>query len=98
MAMIGRNAAVAEIGQHRHQLEGPSPSPPGSDCMPILLSGAHSRVDAFLNWADDYFHHDRAADLELDGTPSRIAWADDAAGSPDHRPPRSRSTQPRSAH
>ena len=23
MAMIGRNAAVAEVGAHRHQIEGP---------------------------------------------------------------------------
>lgn len=82
MAMIGRNAAVAEVGAHRHQVEGPVAFAAWLGLHAILLSGAHSRVDAFLNWADDYFHHDRAPDLELDGTTNRIAWADDAADRP----------------
>jgi NADH dehydrogenase len=75
MAMIGRNAAVAEIGAHRHQIEGPIAFTAWLGLHAILLSGTHSRVDAFLNWADDYFHHGRAPELELAGTPTRIAWA-----------------------
>jgi len=82
MAMIGRNAAVAEVGRHRHQVEGPIAFAAWLGLHAILLSGAHSRVDAFLNWADDYFHHNRAPDLELAGTPSRIVWADDASDRP----------------
>jgi len=39
-----------------------------------LLTGIDSRVDAFLNWADDCIHRDRSAGLQLDGTPSRIGW------------------------
>ncbi len=82
MAMIGRNAAVAEVGVHRHQVEGPIAFAAWLGLHAILLSGVHSRVDAFLNWADDYFHHERAPDIELEGTPGRIAWADDAADRP----------------
>ncbi len=82
MAMIGRNAAVAEVGARRHQVEGPIAFAAWLGLHAILLSGTHSRVDAFLNWADDYFHHDRAPDIELEGSPSRIAWADDAADRP----------------
>jgi NADH dehydrogenase len=83
MAMIGRNAAVAEVGAHRHQVEGPIAFAAWLGLHAILLSGVHSRVDAFLNWADDYFHHARPADLELGGTtPGRIAWADTAADKP----------------
>lgn len=82
MAMIGRNAAVAEVGVHRHQVEGPIAFAAWLGLHAILLSGMHSRVDAFLNWADDYFHHGRAPDLELEGTPSRIAWADDDSDRP----------------
>ena len=82
MAMIGRNAAVAEVGAHRHQVEGPLAFAAWLGLHAILLSGVHSRVDAFLNWADDYFHHDRAADLELGGTTTRIAWADDVPDRP----------------
>ncbi len=77
MAMIGRNAAVAEIGPHRHQVDGPIAFAAWLGLHAILLSGTHSRVDAFLNWAEDYFHHNRAPDLELAGTSSRIAWAVD---------------------
>jgi NADH dehydrogenase len=82
MAMIGRNAAVAEIGPHRHQIEGPIAFAAWLGLHAILLSGAHSEVDAFLTWADDYFHHERSVDLELDGTPDRIAWADAAEDRP----------------
>jgi NADH dehydrogenase len=76
MAMIGRNAAVAEVGEHRHHLEGPLAFVAWLGLHVVLLSGVHSEVDAFLNWADDYFHHGRAPDLELDDAVGRIAWAD----------------------
>ncbi len=82
MAMIGRNAAVAEIGAHRHQVEGPIAFAAWLGLHALLLSGAHSKVDAFLNWADDYFHHDRAADMAVVGTATRIAWADDGTDRP----------------
>ena len=82
MAMIGRNAAVAEVGAHRHQVEGPIAFAAWLGLHAILLSGVHSRVDAFLNWADDYFHHERAPEMELGGTPTRIAWSDDSADRP----------------
>ncbi|WP_395729080.1 NAD(P)/FAD-dependent oxidoreductase [Nakamurella sp.] len=82
MAMIGRNAAVSEIGKHRHHLEGPLAFVAWLGLHAVLLSGIHSQVDAFLNWADDYFHHDRAADLELADKVGRIAWADDEADVP----------------
>ena len=82
MAMIGRNAAVAEVGAHRHQVEGPIAFAAWLGLHAILLSGVHSRIDAFMEWADDYFHADRAADMELGGTPSRIAWPNDAEDRP----------------
>ena len=82
MAMIGRNAAVSEIGKHRHHVEGPLAYVAWLGLHAVLLSGMHSQVDAFLNWADDYFHHDRSADLELEDSVGRIAWADDDADAP----------------
>ena len=82
MAMVGRNCAIAEVGPHRHQIEGPLAFAAWLGLHAVLLSGAHSRVDAFLTWADDYLHRDRSADLEIDGQPSRIAWGDDRADRP----------------
>lgn len=82
MAMIGRNAAVAEVGRHRHEIHGPVAFIAWLGLHAMLLSGVHSRVDAFLQWADGYIHKDRAARLELDGQPDRIAWDDDSADQP----------------
>ncbi|RRQ27092.1 NAD(P)/FAD-dependent oxidoreductase [Rhodococcus sp. Eu-32] len=75
MAMIGRGAAVAEIGEHRHQIEGPIAFAAWLGVHAALLSGAHSKVDAFLTWAWDYFDADHAAIVECHGDPKRIAWA-----------------------
>ena len=41
MAMIGRNAAVAEIGEHRHHLEGPFAFVAWLGLHAVLLSGMH---------------------------------------------------------
>jgi NADH:ubiquinone reductase (H+-translocating) len=76
MAMIGRNAAVAEVGKHRHQVEGPLAFAAWIGVHAMLLSGVHSRTDAFLEWAWDYFDRDHAATVEAYGTPERLAWAD----------------------
>ncbi|MEL7974817.1 NAD(P)/FAD-dependent oxidoreductase [Isoptericola sp. F-RaC21] len=86
MAMIGRNTAVAEVGPHRHQLEGPFAFAAWLGLHGVLMSGFHDRVDAVMNWADDYLHHARAADLELEDSVGRIAWADDDADRPDLGP------------
>ncbi|SNT27176.1 NAD(P)/FAD-dependent oxidoreductase [Rhodococcoides kyotonense] len=77
MAMIGRGAAVAEVGAHRHQVEGPLAFAAWLGVHAALLSGAHSKVDAFLSWAWDYFDADHSAIVECHGDPKRIAWGDD---------------------
>ena len=50
MAMIGRNAAIAEVGKHRHQVEGPLALAAWLGVHAMLLSGTHSKADAFLTW------------------------------------------------
>ena len=62
MAMIGRNAAVAEIGKHRHEVDGPVAFAAWLGVHAMLLSGVHSRTDAFLSWAWDYFDRDHCRD------------------------------------
>ncbi|MGE5761714.1 MAG: hypothetical protein ACM37V_15265 [Gemmatimonadota bacterium] len=42
-----------------------------------MLSGAHSKTDAFLSWAWDYFDRDHAATVEASSTPQRLAWSED---------------------
>jgi len=82
MAMIGRNAAVAEVGSHRHQVEGPLAFAAWLGVHAMLLSGAHSRADAFMSWAWDYFDRDHPAMVEASATPARIAWGDEIADRP----------------
>lgn len=55
MAMIGRNAAVAEIGKKRHELNGPIAFAAWLAVHALLLIPARARIEAFLDWAWDYF-------------------------------------------
>ncbi len=82
MAMIGRNAAVAEVGRHRHQVEGPIAFAAWLGVHASLLSGVHSTTDAFVEWAWDYFDRDHAATVEATTTPRRYAWADHGEDQP----------------
>ncbi len=69
MAMIGRNAAVAEVGKRRHEVEGPIAFAAWLGVHAMLLSGAHSRTDAFLDLGWDYFDRDHAATVEASSAP-----------------------------
>ena len=77
MAMIGRNSAVAELGTHRHEVDGPLAFGAWLGVHALLLSGAHDRTNAFVSWAWDYFDRDHSAMVEATSTPPRIAWGDD---------------------
>lgn len=79
MAMIGRKAAIAEIGSHRHELHGRIAFAAWLGVHAQLLSNATAEIDAFLRWADEFYlrPHHRSAEL-LDpstiDTP-RIDWS-----------------------
>jgi NADH:ubiquinone reductase (H+-translocating) len=77
MAMIGRNAAVAQVGRRRHEVEGPIAFAAWLGVHAMLLSGARSKTDAFMTWAWDYFDRDHAATVAASSTALRIAWGDD---------------------
>ncbi len=55
MAMIGRGAAVAEVGPHRHELHGPVAFAAWLGVHAALMSGVRNRVEAFIDWGWDYF-------------------------------------------
>jgi NADH:ubiquinone reductase (H+-translocating) len=80
MAMIGRKAAVAEIGEHRHELHGRLAFAAWLGVHAQLLANAGAELNAFLSWADEFYlrsHHRSAALLDpatID-TP-RIHWHD----------------------
>lgn len=82
MAMIARNAAVAEVGRHHHTLTGPVAFGAWLGLHATLLSGVHNTIDAFLTWGWDYFDRAHAATVEALSRPRRIVWADDDADKP----------------
>jgi len=59
MAMIGRNAAVAEVGEHRHELQGAVAFAAWVGVHAALLASTRAKVEAFVEWAWDYFGKSR---------------------------------------
>jgi NADH dehydrogenase len=77
MAMIGRNSAVAEVGEHRHELHGAIAFAAWLGVHAALLSSTRAKIEAFVEWAWDYFGAARG-DAVLDRTEElRISWGDD---------------------
>jgi NADH dehydrogenase len=71
MAMIGRKAAVAEMGAHRHEIHGRIAFAAWLGVHAELLGNIGAELKAFVAWAEDFYfrpHHRSAALLE----PSRI--------------------------
>ena len=79
MAMIGRGAAVAEMGEHRHELHGSIAFAAWLGVHAALMSGFRNRIDAFVDWAWDYFGKSRGAQVLDRSDAGRIEWGDDEA-------------------
>ncbi len=78
MAMIGRKAAVAEIGAHRHQLQGRIAFAAWLGVHAELLGNIGAELKAFVAWAEEFYlrPHHRSAEL-LDSSRidmPRIDW------------------------
>ena len=79
MAMIGRKAAVAEVGEHRHELHGRVAFAAWLGVHAQLLADSSAEMKAFFAWAEEFYlrPHHRSAKL-LDpatiDTP-RIDWS-----------------------
>jgi NADH dehydrogenase len=57
MAMVGRNAAVAEVGSSRHTVTGTLAFAAWLGVHALLLTTARAKVETFLEWAWQYFGH-----------------------------------------
>lgn len=76
MAMIGRNAAVAEVGRRHHELEGVVGFAAWLGVHAALLSTSRAKIEAFMEWAWDYFGHARGAQILDRSVEARINWND----------------------
>jgi NADH dehydrogenase len=57
MAMIGRNAAVAEVGSSHHTLTGPFAFAAWLGVHALLLTTVRARLETFFEWGWEYFGH-----------------------------------------
>jgi NADH dehydrogenase len=82
MAMIGRNAAVAELGAHRHELQGPIAFTAWLGVHAALLTTVRAKIDTVIEWGWDYFGRS-SADAVLDRTSqANTNWNEDEEETP----------------
>jgi NADH:ubiquinone reductase (H+-translocating) len=77
MAMIGRDAAIAEIGEHRHELQGAVAFAAWLGVHAALLTTSRAKVGAFIEWAWDYLGNVRADPVLDRNEQAQINWNDD---------------------
>jgi len=77
MAMIGRGAAIAEVGAHRHELHGPIAFSAWLGVHASLMTGVRNRVDAFVSWGSDYFTSRRGPQVLDHAEAAAIDWEED---------------------
>jgi NADH:ubiquinone reductase (H+-translocating) len=82
MAMIGRGAAIAEVGAHRHELHGAIAFSAWLGVHAALMTGVRNRVDAFVTWGSDYFTSSRGPQVLDRSDAARIDWGEDTAPEP----------------
>jgi NADH dehydrogenase len=80
MAMIGRDAAVAEIGKKRHELDGPIAFAAWLGVHALLMSGVRQRVEAFIDWAWTYFSRTQPIQVLDRSDVQRIDWGEGTGG------------------
>ncbi|MGA3239720.1 MAG: NAD(P)/FAD-dependent oxidoreductase [Bryobacteraceae bacterium] len=75
MAMVGRNAAVAEVGAHRHTITGTLAFAAWLGVHALLLTTARAKLATFLEWGWEYFGH-----VHIDPILDRpsMDWSNDA--------------------
>jgi NADH dehydrogenase len=78
MAMIGRDAAVAELGSKRHELEGPIAVAAWLGVHALLMSGVRERIEAFVDWTWNYFGKVRPIQVLDRSNENRIDWGEEA--------------------
>ena len=75
--MIGRNAAVAEVGEQRHELEGVIALDARVCVQALLQTTMQARLEAFVEWAWDYFGRPTSDAILDEPEQANIDWSDD---------------------
>ena len=80
MAMIGRGAAIAEVGKRHHEIHGELAHMAWLGVHASLMTGTRAKIETFVDWAWDGFSKTGGGPHVLDrGDAAEIDWDDDPA-------------------
>ena len=77
MAMIGRGAAIAEVGKRHHEIHGEMAHMAWLGVHAALMTGTRAKIEAFVNWASDGFTKTGGQQVLDRGDAAEIDWDDD---------------------
>ena len=77
MAMIGRGAAIAEVGKHHHEIHGQMAHMAWLGVHAALMTGTRAKIEAFVEWAADGFTKTGGPHVLDRGDAAVIDWDDD---------------------
>ncbi len=79
MAMIGRGAAIAEVGEHHHEVHGQLAHMAWLGVHAALMTGTRSKIEAMIDWSWDRFSKTGGPHVLDRGDAAQIDWDDDPA-------------------
>jgi NADH:ubiquinone reductase (H+-translocating) len=78
MAMIGRGAAIAEVGKNHHEVHGQLAHMAWLGVHASLMTGARDKMEAIIDWGWDRFSKTGGPHVLDRGDAAEINWDDDA--------------------
>ncbi len=82
MAMIGRGAAIAEVGKRHHEIHGELAHMAWLGVHASLMTGTKAKIEAFVDWAWDGFSKTGGPHVLDRGDAAQIDWDDDTLVAP----------------
>jgi NADH:ubiquinone reductase (H+-translocating) len=79
MAMIGRGAAVAEVGKNHHEVHGQLAHMAWLGVHASLMTGTRDKIEAIIDWSWDRFTKTGGPHVLDRGDAAEIDWDDDPA-------------------
>ncbi|MGZ4182056.1 MAG: NAD(P)/FAD-dependent oxidoreductase [Solirubrobacteraceae bacterium] len=77
MAMIGRGAAIAEVGERHHEIHGQLAHMAWLGVHASLMTGTKAKIEAFVDWAWDGFSKTGGPHVLDRGDAAEIDWDED---------------------
>ena len=78
MAMIGRGAAIAEVGKNHHEVHGQLAHMAWLGVHASLMTGTRDKIEAIIDWSWDRFSKTGGPHVLDRGDAADIDWEDDA--------------------